>query len=111
MPTHTGPRASRPALLVLPMAGAPLALTAGASLGQSPSTAPPGVIDHPTGPTDIVLRMETGGGFVPFGYFITQAPTFVLYGDNRAIFRPSTITSDTELAGFIEATLSPEQVD
>jgi hypothetical protein len=32
--------------------------------------------------------MEQGGGFVPFGWFATQAPTFTLYGDGRVIFRP-----------------------
>jgi len=70
-----------------------------------------GAVDHPTGATDVVLRMETGGGFVPFGFFITQAPTFVLYGDTTAIFRPGTYVSGTELPPFVKATMSPEQLD
>ena len=45
-------------------------------------------IEHPTGATDIVLRMEAGGGFVPMGAVFTQAPTFTLYGDGTVIFQP-----------------------
>jgi hypothetical protein len=44
-------------------------------------------IEHPTGATDIVLRMESGGGFVPMGFMLTQAPTFTLYGDGTVIFQ------------------------
>lgn len=112
MPTTTQRRTSRRASLSLPLAGALLAVTAGSALAQSPSTAPIGAIDHPTGSTDIILSMETGGGFVPFGYLLTQAPTFVLYGDNTVIFRPSNVPTDgTQYAPFVEAHLSNEQVD
>jgi hypothetical protein len=45
-------------------------------------------ISHPTGRTDIVLRMEQGGGFVPFGFLFTQSPSFTLYGDGTVIFKP-----------------------
>ncbi len=31
--------------------------------------------------------MEQGGGFVPFGFLVTQAPQFTLYGDGRVIFQ------------------------
>jgi hypothetical protein len=31
--------------------------------------------------------MEVGGGFVPMGFFLTQAPTFTLYGDGTVIFQ------------------------
>jgi hypothetical protein len=47
----------------------------------------PELIQHPTGATDIVLRMEEGGGLVPFGFFITQAPQFTLYGDGTVVFQ------------------------
>jgi hypothetical protein len=47
-----------------------------------------GAIDHPTGSTDVVLRMENGGGFVPLGFFATQLPEFTLYGDGTLIIRP-----------------------
>lgn len=57
----------------------------------SPTPSPtfgPNDISHPTGRTDIVLRMEQGGGFVPFGFMFTQAPSFTLYGDGTVIFKP-----------------------
>jgi hypothetical protein len=31
--------------------------------------------------------MEQGGGFVPMGFLLTQAPTFTLYGDGTVIFQ------------------------
>lgn len=48
----------------------------------------PDDIAHPTGATEIILRMEQGGGFVPFGFLFTQAPSFTLYGDGTVIFKP-----------------------
>lgn len=44
-------------------------------------------IEHPTGAHDIVLRMEEGGGFIQFGFLVTQAPQFTLYGDGTVIFQ------------------------
>ena len=32
--------------------------------------------------------MEEGGGFVPFGFMVTQSPQFTLYGDGTVIFKP-----------------------
>ena len=62
------------------------------------ATLNPEQIPHPTGANDIVLRMEQGGGFVPFGWFASQAPTFTLYGDGRVIFRPiSDLAATTRL--------------
>lgn len=57
----------------------------------SPTPSPtfgPDQIEHPTGATDLVLRMEQGGGFVPFGFLFTQSPSFTLYGDGTVIFKP-----------------------
>ncbi len=63
----------------------------GTTPGPSPSDAstdpPPGPIAHPTGPTDVILRFEEGGGFVPFGFLLTQAPEFTLYGDGTIVLR------------------------
>lgn len=60
------------------------------SPGPSPiPTSDPSLIDHSAGATDVVLRFEEGGGFVPFGFFATQAPQFTLYGDGTVIFRDS----------------------
>ena len=89
-----------------------------ASPGQSgqPSDGPPPVtIDHPTGATDVVLRFEEGGGFVPLGYLVTQAPSFTLYGDGTVVFRdqfgegvpPGPIVRDV---AFETAVLVEEQV-
>jgi len=49
-----------------------------ASPGASPSSAV-GAIDHATGATDIVLRLDQGGGFVPLDFLAAQAPSFTLY--------------------------------
>lgn len=64
------------------------------SPGPTPSPSPlpsptfgPDQISHPTGATDIVLRMEQGGGFMPFGFLVTQSPSFTLYGDGTVIFK------------------------
>lgn len=82
----------------------------------SPSAQPPtGEIDHRTGATDLVLRLEEGGGFVPMGYLVTQAPTFSLYGDGTVVFRnqfaepipPGPVIRD---APFRIARLSEEQI-
>lgn len=61
-----------------------------ASPAPTPTPSPtfgPNEISHPTGATDIVLRLEQGGGFVPINFFITQAPAFTLYGDGTVIFK------------------------
>ena len=55
----------------------------------SPTPSPtfgPDDIEHPTGRTDIVLRMEQGGGLMAFGAQFTQSPSFTLYGDGTVIF-------------------------
>jgi len=66
----------------------------GASPGGSgsPSEAPGDTpasetIDHPSGPTDVILRFEEGGGFVMPAFLATQAPHFTLYGDGTIVFR------------------------
>lgn len=68
-------------------------------------------VDHPTGPTDVVLRVESGGGFIPFGYMVTQAPMFTLYGDNSVIFRPTSDAQGAGLPPFVKAVLSADQAD
>jgi hypothetical protein len=61
----------------------------GAAPSQSPSVAP-NLIQHATGATDVVLRFEEAGGFLPPGFFVSQGPAFTLYGDGTAIFRDPT---------------------
>lgn len=72
-----------------------------------------GTIDHPTDPAAVVLRMFTGGGFVPVEIAFMENPVFTLYGNNVAIFRPTTSSDDITdpLAPYLCAQLAPEQVD
>ena len=62
-----------------------------ASPSASPVTTPAptvGAIDHPTGATDVVLRLDTSGGLVPVEFLASSAPTFTLFGDGIVIFQP-----------------------
>jgi hypothetical protein len=43
------------------------------------------LIDHPTGPTDIVLRVGEEGGFMMMETVMARVPRFTLYGDGRVI--------------------------
>ena len=43
-------------------------------------------IVHPTGPTDLVLRYDVAGGFVPPEFFAAHVPAFTLYGDGTVVF-------------------------
>jgi len=42
-------------------------------------------IAHPTGTDDLILRHETGGGFVPVEYNLRALPGVSIYGDGRMI--------------------------
>jgi hypothetical protein len=69
-----------------------IAACSGGTATPSPSGGPtaspvPSGLGHPTGSTDIVLRMEEGGGFVPIEFNAAQAPLFTLYGDGVVIFQ------------------------
>ena len=55
------------------------------STNPSPSTV--GAIEHKTGATDVVLRMEQGGGLMPIDAIASQAPTFTLYGNGVIVFQ------------------------
>jgi hypothetical protein len=85
-PQPTSPPATTAPTTAPTIAATPAGPTPTASSSPSP-TFGEGQIEHPTGATDIVLRMETGGGFVPMGFLLTQAPTFTLYGDGTVIFQ------------------------
>ena len=70
-----------------------LAMLLAACAGQSsfrtdPTTTPsptPTPIAHPTGARDLVLKVSTGGGFVPAGWDLTAVPEFTLAGEGRII--------------------------
>jgi hypothetical protein len=42
-------------------------------------------VPHPTGATDIVLRLETTGGFPPPAYMPDDLPHYTIYGDGRLV--------------------------
>jgi hypothetical protein len=73
-------------------------------------------VDHPTGSTDVVLRMDQGGGFVAPAFLASQAPVFTLFGDGTVILRnptadPLPAVGDTmPNRPFRTAKLSDEQI-
>ena len=67
------------------------------SRGESPGASPPraldgesggdtGAIDHPTG-NEVILAVDSAGGFVPVQFLATRLPAFVLLGDGRVIMQ------------------------
>ncbi len=62
--------------------------SSGATSAPSGTPSTVGAIEHKTGPTDVILRYDEGGGFVMPAYTAAQAPAFTLYGDGTLIFRP-----------------------
>lgn len=42
-------------------------------------------IPHATGPSDLLVRVEVGGGFVPVEWNLRNLPTFSLFGDGTLI--------------------------
>jgi hypothetical protein len=63
----------------------PTSAPSGGAVGPS---APPVIegIAHPTGPTDVVLRFDEAGGFVPVEFLAAHVPYFTLYGDGTVVF-------------------------
>jgi hypothetical protein len=130
--TNAMPPASRrrrfpaiPAGLVLLLVAActPASPAATPSVTGAPTTAPTPTsspvadgIAHPTGAADIVLRLESGGGFVPIDFLATSAPSFTLYGDGTVVFRdpaatpPAPAGNVTRLAPFQSIRLDEEGI-
>ena len=77
----------------------------GESAGPSPSAGPTvGPIEHATGPTDVVLRLEQGGGFVPMEFLATQAPDFTLFGNGVIVFKQApTTVPEPDASGVLKA--------
>jgi hypothetical protein len=87
--------------------------------GSSPLPTPTGAtgaIEHATGATDLILRYESGGGFIAPGFLVTEAPQFSLYGDGTAIFRddaaiqPDPVGNVTRKPPFMAIRLTEEQI-
>lgn len=79
------------ALVACSSAASPTAAPSGGTGSSPPGSSEPTPggpgVDHSTGATDVVLRMEEGGGFVPIEVNAAAAPLFTLYGDGRVIFQ------------------------
>jgi len=105
-PIRRGRLLAAPALLALltvacspggPATGAPGSPSPSGGPTAGPSTAPSagptagptieGAIAHPTGPMDVVLRIEETGGLMPLESSLTYTPTFTLYGDGTVVWR------------------------
>jgi len=72
---------------------------------------PTGTIPHPTGEADVVIRVETGGGFVPIEYDRTHVPEFTLYGDGRIIVTgPTTLEYPGKALPNLQTTVVSEDV-
>jgi hypothetical protein len=58
----------------------------------------------------VVLRMETVGGFAPLQALLMRVPTFTLYSDGSAVYRPAPDpgAEDPGAASLATTTLSPE---
>jgi len=77
--------------LILPFFLFSLSLAACGGLGDGDDPGPgdnpthqPG-IDHATGPDQLVLRIDSGGGFVPAEFLLTDLPDLSLLGDGRLV--------------------------
>lgn len=77
---------------ILPIAAALVALflfaaSAGflSAAARNATPAAAGPITHPTGRDEVVLRVEIGGGLLPATAFLTEMPSFSLYGDGRVV--------------------------
>lgn len=75
---HASPIAAALGLVLL------LAACAGGGGSASPG-ADDGSVDHPTGADELVLRMESAGGFVMPEFLFGAVPSFSLYGDGTVI--------------------------
>jgi hypothetical protein len=95
-------------------AGVDVAGDPAGSPSAAPSASPtaaedPVMLTHPTGADEVVLWIETGGGFVPVEYAFTNQPTFLLSGDGR-LFRQGEVSEQTRLIPMTVTTLDEAQV-
>src|SRR5262245_7504648 len=72
----------------------------GTSASSSSTPAPAAGVPHATGAEDVVVRVSTGGGFVPVEVNLAGVPTYTLYGDGTVI-RAAAAADATSLAGAI----------
>jgi hypothetical protein len=84
----------------------------GPSTSETTSTTlPAGAIAHPTGASDVVIRIATGGGFVPLEYNYTMIPELTIYGDGRVIMTgPTTLEYPGKALPNLQTTVVSEEV-
>ena len=100
--TGTSPGASGPPGASPPApSGRPPASTVPSPTGGAVT----GAIEHKTGPTDVLLRVAEGGGFVPIEFNAAAAPSFTLYGDGIVVFQPIVATfPEPDAKGVVHST-------
>jgi hypothetical protein len=82
-----GSAASRSPSTSAPRSSAPSAPLGSPSGGPTSTPGAVGALEHATGPTDVILRYEEGGGLMMPAWNAASAPSFTLYGDGSIIFR------------------------
>ncbi len=72
-----------------------------------------GSLEYPTGKAEVVLRIETGGGFVPVSYNLTQLPGLTVYGDGTVIVTGPMIEiyPQPAMPNLQTATISAKDID
>ena len=116
------PSGARRILPVVPLIIVSIALAACAGGGvarpdaASPSATPAasGGVSHPTGATDVILRVEQAGGFTAPAFQITRVPEFTLYGDGTVLYQlPSDPNAVAQFGPprLAQARLDDEQMD
>jgi hypothetical protein len=122
---------TRTALVIVAVAATACGTTAPPSASvAAPSTSPSespraaasatpavGAIEHSTAATDVILRIEHGGGFVPIEFLANQAPEFTLYGNGVVVFQQApTVVPEPDANGVVKglpwrtASLDEDQV-
>ncbi|MEA2519107.1 MAG: hypothetical protein QOF49_1187 [Chloroflexota bacterium] len=96
-----GPAAASPVGSADPGSGPPPTASPAPTSSPGPTV---GAIDHKTGATDVVLRLEEGGGFAPMELSASQAPRFTLYGNGVVVFQPLVnIYPEPDASGVVRA--------
>jgi hypothetical protein len=83
---------------LIAIAAAACGRATGGSAGGTPS---PGQPNHPAGPTDLVLRVQSEGGFVAPQALLLRYPMFSLYGDGTVV------TEGAQIAIYPQPALPP----
>jgi len=89
----------QPRSIVVQLAALALAVAACGSPPAATTSPTPEGITHATGSTDIVLRFDEAGGFVPVEFFAAHVPYFTLYGDGRVVFVSMAAASELAPSG------------